>query len=497
MTNQPSSASITRTVGKPTANGNGHKPPASGAPALAPHSEDMEKALIAAALLYPPGLDEIDPPLAASDFMIAGNAQLWQAIQQVHSSGAYLDAVSVANALPAAQRDYLGGDYLTLITMNFTGQSYNVAYYAEQVRQYARRRALLGAASELARLAHDDTLAADALEGAVSRAVSAALGELTSENEGVVDFADAVSELYDDFEAYRDGRKELGIPTGFPELDRYMLGLVPGELILVAARPGMGKSTLLLQWATHAARRGKRVLYLSMEMVPKENVKRVVAQECGINTAAMHAMTDQQWAAFVAWAKDPANTARSIRFDARTMQTPSRIATRARREQRRYGLDVLFVDYIQLMSDDQRSDSQVQELTHISRAMKTLAGELNIPVVAAAQMNRGVEHEKRRPRKDDLRGSGTLEQDADKILFLYDPNATSDDAKSGEPRIIEAILEKHRNGPTCKVDWLWQPDKIRFGEVYKGDENERLKKVVNAAATRRGGTEGTGHNDPE
>lgn len=445
---------------------------------LPPHDEAIEQKLVAGAMMYPMMLDEIDPPLKGGEdgeFFILPWGILWEAIMNAHRKGRFITTEVVREELSKEYKNLADHEYLGLLMRNY-GPSAEQFYGGVQVdigsipdlaaivRKHAEQRRWLAACGEMAQQAW-------AGEGDFTSRIhdifQAYLAKVETPDDTIMSFKEAASELFDDLLAIREGIKEPFLPTGFPRLDRKMHGLGGGQLIMVAARPGNGKSTLILQWGVHAAvQQDRRVLVFSMEMIPKEILKRVVAQEAGIDTGRQYAMSDEDWMRFVNWT-DTAD--RSIRFDYKTIQTPLNIANVARREARRHGVDLIIIDYLQLMDGDRQGQNRNYELAAISRQLKNLAVELDIPIVCAVQMNRNIESGfKRLPKKDDLKDSGNLEQDADKILFIHSEHDLDED-DGVFAREVKFVLAKHRNGPEGVIDMLFQPDKVRFVEPYLGE----------------------------
>ena len=439
-----------------------------------PSSEELEAALIASIMAFPPGVDDIDPPLTANDFLILKYGYVWDAVTRLHNAGEFIDPVSVTAALTPQQRKTFGSEENALAQIgpladHGRASVASIPTYARSIKQIARRRQWYEVGRRIAQLSCDELSGLETVDSEALRMVNEALSYGVVDDDGVVDFQDVVSQLFDDFETLRDGGEPTGLPLPFPTLNKYMRGLQPGELVVIAARPGEGKSTLLLQLAMYIAAKFKAA-YAPYEMTPKENIKRVLAQEAGLDTIRQDSFDDKAFAVFTRWMQESGN--RNVRFIPKAAATPLKLGRIARREQRKNGLDALFVDYIQLMDADVKTENRASEISKITKYLKSLAMELNIPVVAAAQMNRNIEYASRPPRKSDLKGSGSIEDDADKILFIWDPNKKDDedslpDFQSREPRPVKFVLGKHRNGPEGIIDMLFMPERIRFEELAK------------------------------
>ncbi|MCJ7707585.1 MAG: replicative DNA helicase, partial [Anaerolineales bacterium] len=240
----------------------------------------------------------------------------------------------------------------------------------------------------------------------------------------------------------------IGVPTGFIDLDRVLGGMQPSDLLIIAGRPGQGKSGFCISAAKNASQLHKKhVALFSLEMSNEQLVQRLVAQETGIDSQRLRLgdIRDEEWPLFTQAVSALGET--HIYLDDTPAITPLQLRTKCRRLHMEVGLDLIIVDYLQLMTGDTRMDNRVQEVSYISRNLKVLARELKVPVLAAAQLSRAVEQRSdKRPVLSDLRESGSLEQDADVVLFIYRPDQY--EADTLKQNIAEIIVSKHRNGPT-------------------------------------------------
>jgi replicative DNA helicase len=259
----------------------------------------------------------------------------------------------------------------------------------------------------------------------------------------------ALSEYYDRVDYLARHRDEtIGVPTGFIDLDRVLGGMQPSDLLIIAGRPGQGKSGFCISAAKNASQLHKKhVALFSLEMSNEQLVQRLVAQETGIDSQRLRLgdIRDEEWPLFTQAVSALGET--HIYLDDTPAITPLQLRTKCRRLHMEVGLDLIIVDYLQLMTGDTRMDNRVQEVSYISRNLKVLARELKVPVLAAAQLSRAVEQRSdKRPVLSDLRESGSLEQDADVVLFIYRPDQY--EADTLKQNIAEIIVSKHRNGPT-------------------------------------------------
>jgi replicative DNA helicase len=244
------------------------------------------------------------------------------------------------------------------------------------------------------------------------------------------------------------GDEIMGVPTGLIDLDRLLGGMQKSDLIIIAGRPGMGKTGFMLSVAKNAAQKHKKhVAIFSLEMANEQLVQRLIAQETGIDTQRLRTgkLNDDEWPLFTHAIEVLSDT--HIFLDDTPAISPLQLRTKCRRLHLEYGLDLVVVDYLQLMTSDARNDNRVQEVSYISRNLKVLARELNVPVLSAAQLSRAVEQRTdKKPVLSDLRESGSIEQDADIVMFIHRPDALEKD--SPRANIAEIIVAKHRNGPT-------------------------------------------------
>ena len=254
----------------------------------------------------------------------------------------------------------------------------------------------------------------------------------------------------------------MGVPTGFIDLDRLLSGLQPSDLLIIAGRPGQGKTGFLLSVAKNAAlTHKKKVAIFSLEMSNEQVVQRLIAQETGIDSQRLRTgkLTDQEWPLFTHSIEVFSDT--RIYLDDTPAITPMQLRTKCRRLHMEFGLDLIIVDYLQLMGGDVRNENRVQEVSYISRNLKTLARELNVPVLTAAQLSRAVEQRTdKRPVLSDLRESGSLEQDSDIVMFIYRPDQYEEDSE--KQNIAEIIVAKHRNGPVRSVELIFRSALAKF-----------------------------------
>ena len=432
-----------------------------GAPAQ-PHHREAEEAVLGSVLLHPEVYFEIAHVLTADAFFLHRNRWIWEAFTGLQEQRLPLDLLTVSEELERQGRlsETGGPAYLTAL-LNNVPTTLHAAAYARLVEETATRRRLLGAANEIARLAY----AADAsVEDVVNDAEKAVFGvserRLTHQ---VSPIRHVLSEFYDRIDYLARHRDEtIGVPTGFIDLDRLLAGMQPSDLLIIAGRPGQGKSGFCLSVAKNAAQiHKKHVAMFSLEMSNEQLVQRLLAQETSIDSQRLRMgdVHDQEWPLFTQAVSSLSET--QIYLDDTPALTPLQLHTKCRRLHMEVGLDLVIVDYLQLMTGDHASENRVQEVSSITRNLKVLARELKIPVLAAAQLSRAVEQRAdKRPILSDLRESGSLEQDADVVLFIYRPDQY--EADTLKQNIAEIIVAKHRNGPVGQVELVFRPSLAKF-----------------------------------
>ena len=415
---------------------------------LQPHNIEAEEAVLGSLLIDPDAIINVATFLRASDFYLQRHAWVYEAILDLHERRQPADMVTLSDELIRHERlDEIGGvAYLTGL-INATPTSIHIEYYARIVERTAVLRRLIDAAGQIAKLAYQDN---EDAESVVDRAeeIIFAISERRVDRD-LRPIRQVLESYYDRIEYLHQHQGEIiGIPTGLSDLDKLLGGLQRSDMVVMAGRPGMGKTSLALSIALQGARRWqKRVALFSLEMSDEQLVQRLVSAETGIDSQRLRLgnIKADEWTTFY----------QAIRLLSETMvfidDTPSisvlELRTKARRLHAEHGLDLLIVDYLQLMRGGTRNENRQQEISFISRSIKGLARELNIPVLALSQLSRQVEsrHDKR-PMLSDLRESGSIEQDADVVLFIYRDEVYNQDTEY--PNIAEIIVAKHRSGPT-------------------------------------------------
>ena len=407
-----------------------------------------EEAVLGSVLINPEVFFDVAPFLPPEDFFLHRNRWIWEAFLRLQGQRQPIDILTVSEDLQRQGKlSEVGGEaYLTALITGVP-TSLPAEAYGRLVEQAAIRRRLLAAAGQVARLAHRSELP---VEEAVEDAEKAifAVGERRLRHE-LQPIKQVLSSYYDrlDYQA-RHPEESAGVPSGFIDLDCLLGGMQPSDLLIIAGRPGQGKSAFCLSAAYNASHlHNKHVAVFSLEMSNEQLAQRLIAQATEIDARRLRLgeIHDEEWPAFTQALS--ALSTNHIYFDDTPAITPLQLRTKCRRLHGEVGLDLVIVDYLQLITGDGRIQNRVQEVSHISRSLKALARELRIPVLTAAQLSRAVEQRAdKRPVLSDLRESGSLEADADVVMFIY--RADTYDLSTPLQNVAEIIVAKHRNGPT-------------------------------------------------
>ena len=435
-----------------------------------PHDNEAEQGVLGAMLLSPNTITDIIEELIPDDFYRPAHQLIYRAILDLFSDNKDVDPVIVAGRLDRNHDlERVGGaPYLhTLISSVPTAA--NARYYAEIVAEKAVLRRLVDAGTRVVQLGYEGTEGAEVdvvVDMAQQEVFAIAQRNVTEDYAILADILQPTMDELDELSTH--GGLARGIPTGFIDLDNLTNGLHGGQMIIVAARPGVGKSTLALDFMRSCSiKHNKASVIFSLEMSKSEIVMRLLSAETEIRLSDMRAgrMSDEAWAKL-------ANRVGQISeaplfIDDSANLTMMEIRSKARRLKQKHDLQMIVVDYLQLMSSGKRVESRQQEVSELSRQLKLLAKELDVPLVAISQLNRGPESRiDKRPQLADLRESGSLEQDADMVMLLYRPDSQDkDDERAGEADII---LAKHRGGPIDTVQVAHQLHYSKFVDMARG-----------------------------
>jgi replicative DNA helicase len=434
-----------------------------------PHSTETEEAVLGSLLIDPEAILRVAGFLAPEHFYVVKHQWLYEAMQRLQERREPIDLLTVSQELNSTGRlDEIGGEaYIAQLT-NAVPTALNVEAYAKSVESLALRRRMITAAGDIARLAYDQTLPIDQV---IEKSEATVFGVTENRGEGhMVPIRKAVSDFYERIEYLHEHKDEpLGIPTGYGDLDKLTGGLQKGDLLIIAARPGVGKTSLMLNVAYHAAHRHRqRVAIFSLEMGNEQLVQRFVAGETGIDSQRLRVadLRDDEWGALNRVSMQMSDT--HIFLDDTPSLSPLDLRVKARRIYQEYGLDLIIVDYLQLMVGESggRNDNRVQEISYISRSLKGIARELKVPLIAGSQLSRLVEQRSdKRPMLSDLRESGSIEQDSDIVMFIYRDELYNPDTEF--KNIAEISVAKNRNGPTGKAMLFFDKRLTAFKNLAK------------------------------
>ena len=438
---------------------------------MVPHNVEAEQAVLGALLIDPDAIFKVNTFLHGDDFYVEKHRWIFDATVALHERREAVDFVTLCDELERNQHlSEIGGAAYVTWLINVTPTALNVEHYGRIVERTSTLRRLIGAAGEIAALAYQDT---DNVDEVVDRAEQMLFGVSQRRiARDMLPIKDVVSAYYDRVDyLYKHKDETIGVPTGFKNIDKLLGGLQKSDLLIVAARPGMGKTSLMLSIAQNAARKyHQRVAIFSLEMSSAQLVQRLISAETGIDSQRLRIgnLREEEWPTFIQATGALSET--MVFIDDTPSISAMQVRTKARRLYAEYGLDLLIIDYLQLMQSDRHIDNRVQEISQLSRALKGLARELNIPVLVASQLSRAVEQRNdKHPMLSDLRESGSIEQDADVVMFIYRDDYYT--PESDQPNIAEIIISKHRNGPTGMVPLFFRKELAQFLEVeiYRED----------------------------
>ncbi len=431
------------------------------APITVPFSREAEEAVHGSLLINPDVYADIAAILKPEDFYIVRNRWVWEAIKRLVDRRVPLDLLTVSEELErAGHLEEMGGLAYLMGLVNQVPSSLNAEAYARIVADHATRRAMIHAAQQIATLAYDGENEIDQAAEQAARELEHAI--MRTSGSQLVPLKVCLSEAYDRVQELSKSTELSGVPSGISDLDQKLGNFKPDQVYIIASRPGGGKTSFQLSSALNAARKGKRVAFFSLEMSRAQLTNRLLAQDTKLNLQLLESgkLDDEQWVTFTTGIEHMNEL--KIFIDDTPAITPLQIQSKCRRLQMMgQGLDLIVIDYLQLMKPGAKTENRTQEIGTISRALKSLSKELHVPILAAAQLNREVEKRaNKRPQMSDLRESGDIEADADVIIFLHQPDSI---AVAGVLP-VDLIIAKHRNGPTGTV-------RVKFHKVLTRFEN--------------------------
>ncbi len=428
-----------------------------------PHNLEAEASVLGSLMLDRNAIVRIADFLRPDDFYLDQHGQVYRAAINLYDRSDPIDLLTMASELERMRvLDRIGGQEFLAELESGVPTAANVEYYGHLVEEAATKRKLIAAGSRITGFGFDESVpAVQALDQAEGVIFSIAEGRITQD---FVALKDVLKETWDQIERiHKDQSLLSGVPSGFTDLDAKTGGFQKSDLIIIAARPGIGKTSLTLNIAQHASIQHKiPVAIFSLEMSEQQLVTRLLCSEAAVDSYRLRSglLKDSEWPR-IAQAMGALSEAQIFIDDSPSISAIE-LRTKARRLKSANNLGLIIVDYLQLMHG-QNQENRVQEISDISRSLKSLARELQIPVIACSQLSR--EPEKRtdhRPQLADLRESGALEQDADLVLFIYRERMYNDNLADDKRNVAEILIGKHRNGPVGKVELLFVDEQTRF-----------------------------------
>ncbi|SHJ40821.1 replicative DNA helicase [Parasporobacterium paucivorans] len=427
-----------------------------------PHSVEAEKSVIGSMMMDEDAVAKASEILVADDFYGRQYGVVFDAMVEMYNQGKPVDLITLNNKLK--EKDVppeLAGIEFIKELLEAVPTSANIKHYAEIVHEKAMLRRIIKITDEIS---NECYMGRDSLENILNETERRVFGLIQTNSENsFITIRQIVMNVLDKIEEASKSKSIVtGVPTGFTDLDYKTAGLQPSDLVLIAARPSMGKTAFVLNIAEHLAfKKNMGVAIFSLEMSKEQLVNRLFAQESRVDSQAIRTgkLSESDWEKLI----DSANVIGNSKLV--IDDTPSigvaEMRTKCRKFKLENDIQLIVIDYLQLMSGGKRSDNRQQEISDISRALKGLARELNVPIIALSQLNRALEQRQdRRPMLSDLRDSGAIEQDADVVMFLYRDEYYHPDTE--DKSVAEVIIAKQRNGPVGTIKLMWQADFTKF-----------------------------------
>lgn len=448
---------------------------------IQPHNIEAEQAVLGCILIDNQAQVDILSLMHEEDFYSEAHQQIFKSMSKVYQKSIPVDFVTLTDQLEKdGMLEKVGGiDYVTFLT-NAVPSAANFNHYCEIVKSDSIRRKLIKSGQEIIEDAFDNQDKDKSLQFAeqVIFDISEKEGRSSLEHVGRND--GAVKKIIDKFsEIAKDPTILKGIPTGYTDFDKITNGLQNSDLILLAARPGVGKTSFSMNILVHAATElGKKCAIFSLEMSKEQLMQRAICSlaKVSMGKALKGEMDGEEWKRI--WAASKKLEQSGLYIDDSSMTTPADLLSKCRRLKMQEGLDLIMVDYIQLMTSAKKQDNRQLEISDISRTLKIAAKELNVPIIVLSQLSRAVEsRQDHRPLLSDLRDSGAIEQDADIVLFIYNPEKYNDVPQENEPGTVELIIAKHRNGGTGTVKLRWIGQYTTFVNISDKVYTPKINKV--------------------
>lgn len=434
---------------------------------IPPQSPESEMAVLGAIMVRPDAIHEIIDIVRPHGFYAERHRLIYETILELHSTGTPIDILSLANRLKEKKMlDQVGGKSYIVELSESVPSSANVKHYAEIVQKKSLMRGLIKASETIGQLGYDEMRHIDELMDEAEKRIFEVTNVSTTQS--FIPIKDSLAETWDRIEKLSNSDSALrGVPTGFKALDNKLSGLQASDLIILAARPSVGKTSFALELARQAAvNHNIPVGIFSLEMGAQQLIDRMLSSQARIDLWRLRTgkVKDADDFDRIRDALDTLSKA-PIYIDDEPGKTVLAMRAVARRLKSEKNLGLIIVDYLQLATPSltRASDNMVQQVTEISRSLKGLARELNVPVLALSQLSRAVESRGGKPRLSDLRDSGSIEQDADVVMFIHREDKGKDESE--RTNIAEILIEKHRNGPTGRVELFFDAEHASFKDL--------------------------------
>ncbi len=444
-----------------------------GAVRVPPQSIISEQAVLGSIMLRKDGMAEVEEIITPDSFYVEKHKMIFQAMLDLYLKNEPIDMLSLSTKLTEQKLiEAIGGNKYLAEIVNQVPSSTNIKHYADIMQKKFVLRSLIEAADYVSELAFEE--GDDHMDDILDMAEKKMFAVVSSpKNQKYVSLKNALPEAYERLEKLHETKGMLrGVATGFRDLDNMLSGLQKSDLIILAARPSMGKTTLALDMARMAATKNDQsILIFSLEMSSQQLVDRMLSAESRVNAWNLRTgnLSSDKDFSQLRDSLDKLSKAK-IFIDDQPGNSIVKMKALSRRLKAEKGLDMIVVDYLQLMTTSKNYDSMVNQVTEISRSLKSLAKELDVPVLALSQLSRAVESRGGKPRLSDLRDSGSIEQDADVVMFIHREDKGKDESE--RTNIAEILIEKHRNGPTGKVDLYFDDKTTTFLNLEKSNFSE-------------------------
>ena len=457
---------------------------------IMPNNLEAEQSVLCSAMIDQEATVNILSRLEAKDFYSEAHQEIFKAMQTLYGQNKPVDFVMLSDLLQTQGKlESVGGiSYLTSLTNILPSSAYHMNY-VEIVKKNSTLRQIIIASSNIISKAYSSE-SEDAL-GFAEKAIFeiAEKGQATT----LESLANSLGDVMENFEEiHKDGGKVRGVQTGFYQLDRITNGLQKSDLILIAARPSVGKTSLAMNIVSNAAlEAGAKCAVFSLEMSKEQLAQRMLCSVANVDmTKALHGeLTENDWTKL--WKAHKKLSGCKIFVDDNSLNRPNEILSKCRKLKREKGLDLIMIDYLQLMTADTKSDNRQTEISEISRKMKILAKEINVPVIVLSQLSRAVEQRQNKlPVLSDLRESGAIEQDADIVMFIHRPEQENPaNAEAGEkPRDyqVQLIIAKHRNGELATIPLAWVGSRVSFANIASDENKKSIEQTYEKMQAQKG-----------